>query len=320
MNLGWSGGLHRARALTDAELLVWVQDDMVPEPGWLDALVDAADAHPKIGGFGSVRVDAEGRPVPPNAGSATPHDAVELWNDTDSTTEWPASEVTTHDWVTSTGFLTRAAAWDELGGTDPRFWPVTHGDKDYCTHLRCHGWDVALVSRGTSPARRRPVRAHVVPCLHRALAGAVVQPPLVRGRGRARGWDVGNDGPSLCGLAGLRGVAARDRDRRRGQPDGGPAQPRAGRGDADRGALAPGARGGPGPAGRALPTGLAGHQRPRRDPERRRWRTRSSSGTGPGDGSVGFATGCPAPRRASVPPPTWRSRVRGRLRGWTHDG
>ena len=23
---------------------------------------------------------------------------------------------------------------------------------------------------------------------------------------------------------------------------------------------------------------------------------------------------------ASVPPPTWRSRVRGRLRGWTHDG
>src|SRR4029079_14421760 len=49
--LGWSGGLHRARALTDAELLVWVQDDMVPEPGWLDALVDAADAHPENRGL-----------------------------------------------------------------------------------------------------------------------------------------------------------------------------------------------------------------------------------------------------------------------------
>jgi GT2 family glycosyltransferase len=146
VNLGWSGGLHRARALTDAELFVWVQDDMVPEPGWLDALVDAADAHPGVGGFGSVRVDTEGRPMPPNAGSATPHDAVERWNDTDSTTEWPASEVITHDWVTSTGFLTRAAVWDQVGGTDPRFWPVTHGDKDYCTHLRCHGFDVALVT------------------------------------------------------------------------------------------------------------------------------------------------------------------------------
>ena len=224
-NLGWAGGLHRARALTDAELLVWVQDDMVPEPGWLDALVDAADAHPKIGGFGSVRVDAEGRPAPPNAGSATPNDAVERWNDTDSTTEWPASEVTTHDWVTSTGFLTRAAAWDELGGTDPRFWPVTHGDKDYCTHLRCHGWDVALVAA----ARVRHAGAQSAPTSFRAFI-AHWREPWFNHRwsaavGRARGRDVGNGGASLRGLAGLGGVAARDRDRRRGQPDGGPAQP-----------------------------------------------------------------------------------------------
>jgi GT2 family glycosyltransferase len=165
VNLGWSGGLHRARKHTDAELFVWVQDDMVPEPGWLDALVDAADAHPEIGGFGSVRVDPEGRPVPPNAGSAAPHDAVEKWNDTDSATEWLAPEVTIHDWVTSTGFLTRTAAWDELGGTDPRFWPVTHGDKDYCTHLRCHGWDVGLVSA----ARVRHAGSQSAPTSFRAF-------------------------------------------------------------------------------------------------------------------------------------------------------
>jgi hypothetical protein len=138
---------------------------MVPEPGWLDALVDAADAHPEIGGFGSVRVDPEGRPAPPNAGSATPHDAVERWNDTDTATEWPASGVTIHDWVTSTGFLTRTAAWDELGGTDPRFWPVTHGDKDYCTHLRCHGWDVGLVSA----ARVRHAGSQSAPTSFRAF-------------------------------------------------------------------------------------------------------------------------------------------------------
>jgi GT2 family glycosyltransferase len=165
VNLGWAGGLHRARALTDAELLVWLQDDMTPEPGWLDALVDAADAHPEIGGLAPVRVDAEGRPVPPNAGSATPHDAVERWNDTDSRTEWPASEVSPHDWVTSTGFLTRTAAWDELGGIDPRLWPVTHGDKEYCTHLRCHGWDVALVTA----ARVRHTGSQSAPTAFRAF-------------------------------------------------------------------------------------------------------------------------------------------------------
>ncbi len=145
VNLGWAGGLHRARALTDAELLVWVQDDMVPEPGWLDALVDAADAHPETGGFGAVRVDDQGRVVVHNAGRAEPADAVERWNDTDTTPETLPADVTTYDWVTSKGFLTRTAVFDEVGGPDPRLWPLNHVDKDYCTHLRCHGYDVALV-------------------------------------------------------------------------------------------------------------------------------------------------------------------------------
>jgi GT2 family glycosyltransferase len=145
VNLGWAGGLHRARALVDAELLVWVQDDMAPEPGWLDALVDAADRHPAVGGFGAVRVDDGGRVVVHNAGRADPPGAVERWNDTDTTPEDLPADVTTYDWVTSKGFLTRAAVFDELGGPDPRLWPLNHVDKDYCTHLRCHGYDVALV-------------------------------------------------------------------------------------------------------------------------------------------------------------------------------
>jgi GT2 family glycosyltransferase len=145
VNLGWSGGLHRARSLTDAELFVWVQDDMVPEPGWLDALVDAADAHPGVGGFGAVRVDEDGRVVLHNAGRAEPADAVERWNDSDTTAETLPTAVTTYDWVTSKGFLTRTAVFDEVGGPDPRLWPLNHVDKEYCTHLRCHGYDVALV-------------------------------------------------------------------------------------------------------------------------------------------------------------------------------
>jgi len=144
-NVGWPGGLHRARALTNAELLVWVQDDMLPEPGWLDALVDAADAHPELDGFGSVRVDDSGRVVVTNAGRAEPPGAVAQWNETDTTAESLPADVTTYDWVTSKGFLTRTAVFDEVGGPDPRLWPLNHVDKDYCTHLRCHGYAVALV-------------------------------------------------------------------------------------------------------------------------------------------------------------------------------
>jgi GT2 family glycosyltransferase len=145
VNLGWAGGLHRARAQTDAELLVWVQDDMTPEPGWLDAMVDAADAHPGVGAFGSVRVDEHGEVLLSNAGAAHPPDDIDGWNDTDRTAERLPTSVTSYDWVTSRGLLTRARTFDDVGGPDPRIWPLSYSDKDYCTHVRCHGWDVALV-------------------------------------------------------------------------------------------------------------------------------------------------------------------------------
>jgi len=145
MNLGWPGGLQRARERTGAELLVWVQDDMTPEPGWLDALVEAADDHPHVGAFGSVRVDERGDVLVSNAGDADPPDDIARWNDTDRTAERLPTAVTTYDWVTSRGMLTRSRAFDDVGGPDPRIWPLAYADKEYCTHLRCHGWDVALV-------------------------------------------------------------------------------------------------------------------------------------------------------------------------------
>lgn len=144
-NLGWAGGLHAAREGLDAEYLVWIQDDMVVLPGWLDALVAAADTHPDVAAFGSVGVDERGVPDAIAAGSAEPLDRIDEWNATDTTREHLPEAVTRYDWVTSKGMLARVSAWDEVGGTDPRLFPLNHVDKDYCSHLRCHGWGVALV-------------------------------------------------------------------------------------------------------------------------------------------------------------------------------
>lgn len=148
-NLGWSGGLHAARRETDAEFLAWVQEDMTVNAGWLDALVDAADADPRGGMFGAVGVDAVGHAVPVNAGAAVPADDVGRWNESDRTaTELPDAPAE-FDWVTSKGSLTRLSAWDELGGLDPRYFPLNHADKDFCTHLRAHGWKNMLVPNAT---------------------------------------------------------------------------------------------------------------------------------------------------------------------------
>jgi GT2 family glycosyltransferase len=145
VNLGWAGGLHTGRAALSSEFFVWIQDDMVVAEGWLDALVAAAEANPDAGAFGSSQVDEHGVVSPFNAGTAEPVDDIDRWNDTDTSVSGLPSEPTRYDWVTSKGLLVRTAAWDDVGGTDPALFPLNHVDKDFCSHLRVHGWAVMLV-------------------------------------------------------------------------------------------------------------------------------------------------------------------------------
>jgi GT2 family glycosyltransferase len=144
MNLGWAGGLHLARSQTSAPYLVWSQDDMVVAPGWLDALVETADAHPDAGAVGSIEVDDTGSPNGFAGGFAEPIDDVRRWNDTEAVLAGVDVSDLTFDWVTSKGLLTRTEAWDAVHGTDPRLFPLNHVDKDYSAHLRCHGWTLRV--------------------------------------------------------------------------------------------------------------------------------------------------------------------------------
>ncbi|MBX9472750.1 glycosyltransferase family 2 protein [Microcella sp.] len=149
LNLGWAGGLHVGRQHVSTELFVWVQDDMVVLPGWLDALVDAADEHPEVGAFGSVRVDEVGAVQRFNGGWCVPDDLL-TWSSTDSSHVDRPEGVARRDWVTSKGLLVRTRAWDHVGGADPSLYPLTYVDLDTCSHLRAHGWGVALVGAATT--------------------------------------------------------------------------------------------------------------------------------------------------------------------------
>jgi GT2 family glycosyltransferase len=56
-NLGFAAGNNRAvQALTDCELVALLNPDAFPEPGWLEALVTAAAAHPEAASFASRQV------------------------------------------------------------------------------------------------------------------------------------------------------------------------------------------------------------------------------------------------------------------------
>jgi GT2 family glycosyltransferase len=144
-NLGWVGGLHAARGVARGEFFAWIQDDVFPEPGWLDAMVAAFDADSSIGHAGAVICGEDGAPQGHQAGFTPVAMPIADWPATDHELDNLATEVSYRGWVTSGGSVTRLAIWDEVGGVDVRLWPLNYVDLAYSMHIRAHGYKVALV-------------------------------------------------------------------------------------------------------------------------------------------------------------------------------
>jgi GT2 family glycosyltransferase len=138
VNRGVAGGYNLARGAARGELLVVLHDDTEVWPGWLEALVAAADERPDAGAVGSkalnadgtlqsagARVLANGRTEP--LGRGEPADARAFQQRTEV------------DYSGSNSLLVRAATWDAVGGMDERFFPAYHVDVDLGTAIRALG-------------------------------------------------------------------------------------------------------------------------------------------------------------------------------------
>jgi GT2 family glycosyltransferase len=135
VNLGLAGAGNRGRAMARGELLVLLHDDAEIEPGWLEALVETADAHPEAGAVGGKVLFPDGRLQ--NAGMI-------LWRNGCTSEPWvgEAPEPATFDrlravdYCGTSSLLVRAAVWDAVGGLDERFYPVYYVDVDLAMAIR----------------------------------------------------------------------------------------------------------------------------------------------------------------------------------------
>jgi GT2 family glycosyltransferase len=130
-------GLNAARNTgvehTSGELIVFVDDDIEAEPGWLAALLDAARAHPEVDVFtGPIRARLEGRPPRTCGREQPPITALELGeHDTEAAFAWGAN------------MTVRRSAIERVGPFDPLI-EVGGGDEQE--------WQERL--RAESPAKR----------------------------------------------------------------------------------------------------------------------------------------------------------------------
>lgn len=144
VNLGLAGAANRARRAARGELLVLLHDDAEVEAGWLDALVAAADRHPRAGAIGSKVLNFDGSLQ--FAGAVLHDDAstTPVWGDGPPP---PADEydvVREVDYCGTSSLLVRASMWDCIGGLDERYYPVYYADVDLATAIRAHGGTVLV--------------------------------------------------------------------------------------------------------------------------------------------------------------------------------
>jgi GT2 family glycosyltransferase len=138
VNLGFAGALNAGRALATGEFVVSLHDDAEVRPGWLEALVAAADRDPEAGAVGSLvlgtdgGVQAAGWRLLPDGSTRPPWDAQPP---DPSAFDRPLAV----DYAPSCSLLVRASSWDEVGGADERFFPLYYVDVDLCLAIRVRG-------------------------------------------------------------------------------------------------------------------------------------------------------------------------------------
>ena len=124
INLGFAAGLNLARSAAGGEYLVVVQDDTIVHPGWLEALVEVADAHPEAGIVCGVGLWPGGEPVQSAGVVIFPDCMARHVRDGTPVAELENLEPYAVDACSSAGMLVPARTWDAVGGLDEDFFPL----------------------------------------------------------------------------------------------------------------------------------------------------------------------------------------------------
>jgi GT2 family glycosyltransferase len=131
VNLGVAGAGNLGRSRARGEFLLLLHDDTEVLPGWMEALVEAADTQTRAGAIGSKILSPDGRVQ--NAGSILWRNALTSPLGTDDDVSDALEAV---DYCGTASILVRASAWDACGGPDEAIYPAYYVDVDLCLSLR----------------------------------------------------------------------------------------------------------------------------------------------------------------------------------------
>jgi N-acetylglucosaminyl-diphospho-decaprenol L-rhamnosyltransferase len=197
-NRGYGAGANLGAGSCRRELLFICNPDLVVEPGAIERLTEALDAHLDVAVAGPMLLETDGSVYPsgrtfPDLTDALGHGFVGLfWPDNPWTRRYRLLGAEQHrareaDWVSGAGFLVRHDAFDAVGGFDEAYFMYVE-DVDLCWRLHRAGWGVwyepsaRVVHEQGRSTSREPYRMLVAH--HRSIMRFAVRST----KGRRRVW------------------------------------------------------------------------------------------------------------------------------------
>ena len=145
-NLGFLRTCNRAALLSKADYLVFLNNDTLVRPGWLDELVRTAERDPRVGAVGAKLIYPDG--TLQEAGGLIWRDG-SGWNyGRGGRADDPLYEyVRDVDYCSGAALLVRRSVFVQLGGFDERYAPAYFEDSDLCFGVRRAGYRVVYQPR-----------------------------------------------------------------------------------------------------------------------------------------------------------------------------
>lgn len=142
-NGGFIAACNDGASLARGDLLVFLNNDTVPQPGWLDALLDTFDIHPDAGLVGAKLLYPDGRLQ--EAGGVVFADG-SGWNygRFDDPGDCRYAYLRDADYVSGAAIAIPRALFERLGGFDTRYAPAYYEDTDLAFAVRAAGLRVLM--------------------------------------------------------------------------------------------------------------------------------------------------------------------------------